>query len=60
MPRKPTVLPDMRTPDAVRGLASWLRAAAGARSKVELAPSTAYTIADLLEASVNTEQRSAA
>lgn len=46
--------------DEVKGLAAWLRAAAGARSRVELAPSTAVTIADLLEAAVDDQQRSVA
>lgn len=45
--------------EEIRGLASWLRASAGARSRVELAPSTAVTIAALLEAAVGHEQRSA-
>jgi hypothetical protein len=45
--------------DEIKGLAGWLRAAAGARSRVEMAPSTAVAIAALLEASVGHEQRSA-
>lgn len=45
--------------EEVQGLASWLRASAGARSRVELAPSTAVRVAELLEAAVGREQQGA-
>jgi hypothetical protein len=58
--RKPTILPAITSPKEVRGLASWLRTAARVRQKVELTPSTALIIADLLEASVPSDKREAA
>lgn len=40
-------------PRTLTGLASWLRKAADARNKVELSPSTARMIADVLDQQAN-------
>ena len=43
------------TPEVLRGLASWLRAAARSRSEVRISASTAQLLADVTDEYANTD-----